>query len=342
MNMPKKYTNKYIINTGSGLQDVDGISNSPYFINQSQRYIKGEISLDELDKIINSYYKTKPKTENRNDEADKVSIRIAQLISDDSFTFTVGQLLTIHKYLFNGIIKNSGKLRMYNFTKSEWILYGASVTYGDYKSLKDTLQYDLELEKEYDYKDLSIDETIEHLAIFISNLWQIHVFEEGNTRTTAVFVIKYLRSLGFDVTNDTFAKNSWYFRNALVRANYTNLSRGVTEDRSYLILFLRNLLLNEKNELKNKNLHIKLIKSKKEEKNETKIINLIINNSKITTEEISKKLGVSIRTVKSILSKLKKENKISRENGKRYGNWKVKFKKKNNENKFYTRKHNVK
>ena len=240
MNMPKKYTNKYIINTGSGLQDVDGISNSPYFINQSQRYIKGEISLDELDKIINSYYKTKPKTKERNDEADKVSIRIAKLISDDSFTFTVGQLLTIHKYLFNGILKNSGKLRTYNFTKSEWILDGASVTYGDYKSLKDTLQYDFELEKEFDYKNLSIDETIEHLAIFISNLWQIHVFEEGNTRTIAVFVIKYLRSLGFDVTNDTFAKNAWYFRNALVRANYTNISKGITEDRSYLILHIAN------------------------------------------------------------------------------------------------------
>lgn len=323
MIMPKKYSNKYIINTGSGLQDVDGLSNSPYFINQSQRYIKGEISLEEFDRIINSYYKTKPNTKKRSDEADKVSIRIAKLISDDSFTFTVGQLLTIHKYLFKGIIKNSGKLRTYNFTKSEWILDGASVTYGDYKSLKDTLQYDFELEKEYDYKDLSIDETIDHLAIFISNLWQIHVFEEGNTRTTAVFVIKYLRSLGFDVTNDTFAKNAWYFRNALVRANYTNISKGITEDRSYLILFLRNLLLNEKNELKNKRLHINLSYDTKERNKETQIIKLIEKNPKMTTEELSKKLEVSVRTIKNILSRLKKEKIISRENGKRFGYWKV-------------------
>lgn len=321
--MSKKYTNKYIINTGSGLQDVDGISNSPYFINQSQRYIKGEISLDEFDKIINSYYKTKPKTEKRSDEADKVSIRIAQLISENSFTFTVGQLLSIHKYLFNGIIKNSGKFRTYNFTKPEWILDGASVTYGDYKNLKETLQYDFELEKEYNYKNLSIDEVIEHLAIFISNLWQIHVFEEGNTRTTAVFVIKYLRALGFDITNDTFAKNAWYFRNALVRANYTNISKGITENRSYLIIFLRNLLLGEKNELKNKSLHIDLSRAKKEESRETQIIKLIEKKPKITTEELSKKVGVSVRTVKSDLSKLKKENKIRRENGKRFGNWEV-------------------
>ena len=326
--MSKKYTNKYIINTGSGLQDVDGISNSSYFINQSQRYIKGEISLDEFDKIISSYYKEKPKTEKRNDEADIVSIRIAKLISEDSFTFTVGQLLTIHKYLFNGIIKNSGKLRSYNFTKSEWILDGESVTYGDYKNLKDTLQYDFGLEKEFSYKNLSTDEIIEHLAIFISNLWQIHVFEEGNTRTTAVFIIKYLRQLGFDVTNDTFAKNSWYFRNALVRANYSNISKGITEDRSYLILFLRNLILNEKNELKNKNLHINISRDKNTKNKETKIIKLIINDPTITTDELSNKLGISVRTVKSNLSKLKKENIISREGGKRFGKWKVNLKKK--------------
>lgn len=326
--MSKKYTNKYIINTGSGLQDVDGISNSSYFINQSQRYIKGEISLDEFDKIISSYYKEKPKTEKRNDEADIVSIRIAKLISEDSFTFTVGQLLTIHKYLFNGLIKNSGKLRSYNFTKSEWILDGESVTYGDYKNLKDTLQYDFGLEKEFSYKNLSTDEIIEHLAIFISNLWQIHVFEEGNTRTTAVFIIKYLRQLGFDVTNDTFAKNSWYFRNALVRANYSNISKGITEDRSYLILFLRNLILNEKNELKNKNLHINISREKNTKNKETKIIKLIINDPTITTDELSNKLGISVRTVKSNLSKLKKENIISREGGKRFGKWKVNLKKK--------------
>ena len=179
------------------------------------------------------------------------------------------------------------------------------------------------MEKEFDYKNLNADEIIEHLAIFISNLWQIHVFEEGNTRTTAVFVIKYLRSLGFDVTNDTFAKNAWYFRNALVRANYTNISKGITEDRSYFILFLRNLLLNEKNELKNRNLHIKLAQNTKENSKDIQIIKLITKNPKITVEEISRKMGVSVRTIKSVLSKLQKDKKISRENGKRYGNWKV-------------------
>ena len=106
------------------------------------------------------------------------------------------------------------------------------------------------------YKGLSMDKIIHHLAVFVSRLWQIHIFGEGNTRTTAVFFIKYLRTLGFSATNDIFAENAWYFRNALVRANYTNLQKGIHETTEYLEVFLRNLLLNEKNELHNRNLHI--------------------------------------------------------------------------------------
>ena len=250
MNYTKK--NKYIIETGIGLQDVDRLKNSTYFINETSKYLKGEISLEDLDNIITSYYQNKPVMEDRSDEADKIAIRIAKIISEDSFTFTVGQLLSIHKQLFEGILENAGKLRTYNFSKKEWVLDGASVTYGDFRELETTLQYDFEQEKKYQYRNLSIDEIINHLAIFVSNLWQIHVFEEGNTRTTAVFFIKYLRNLGFDVTNDTFAKNAWYFRNALVRANYTNVTKSIYEDRSYLVKFLRNLLLGENNLLNNK------------------------------------------------------------------------------------------
>ena len=217
------YSKKYILETGIGLQDVDRLKNSSYFVKQSERYLKGEISLDELDNIIASYYESKPTTEDRSEEADKISIRIARLIGEDSFTFTVGQLLTIHKRLFDGVVEHPGQVRTYNFSKKEWVLDGASVIYGDFRDLEMTLQYDFKTEKQFDYSRLSIDEAIVHLAVFIANLWQIRAFEEGNTRTTAVFAIKYLRSLGFDVTNDTFAKNAWYFRNALVRANYTNI-----------------------------------------------------------------------------------------------------------------------
>ena len=321
--MGNKYSNKYIIETGIGLQDVDGLKNSPYFLDESSRYIKGEISLDELDQIINSYYQSKPNVDDRNEEADKVSIRIAKMISEDSFSFTIGQLLTIHNFLFKDVLKHPGGLRNYNFTKKEWILDGASVTYGDYHELEATLQYDFEQEKKYRYDKLSIDEVIEHLAIFVANLWQIHVFEEGNTRTTAVFFIKYLRTLGFDVTNDIFAKNAWYFRNSLVRANYTNISKGIYEDRSYLIKFLRNLLLKEDNELKNRDLHVKCNLVEKNDTKESRIISLMKNNPKITIEEIANSLGVSIRTIKNIIKTLIDKKVIERINGKRYGQWKV-------------------
>ena len=158
------------------------------------------------------------------------------------------------KYLIDTAIQNiEGKITM---KEKEWVLDGATVMYGSASELRATLEYDFSQEKDFSYKGLSMDEIIHHLAVFISRLWQIHIFGEGNTRTTAVFFIKYLRTLGFAATNDIFAENAWYFRNALVRANYTNLQKGIYETTEYLELFLRNLLLNEQNELQNRNLHI--------------------------------------------------------------------------------------
>lgn len=322
--MENRYSNKYILETGIGLQDVDHLKNSSYFIQESEKYLRGEISLDELDDIVSSYYASKPSVEGRSEEADKISIRIARLISEDSFTFTVGQLLTIHKTLFDGVLEHPGQLRTCNFSKKEWVLDGASVTYGDFRDLEMTLQYDFDAEKRFDYSRLSMDETIERLAVFIANLWQIHVFEEGNTRTTAVFAIKYFRSLGFDVTNDTFAKNAWYFRNALVRANYTNIQKGIYEDRSYLIKFLRNLLLGESNPLQNKELHIVPSSPGKGDTREVRLLSLLKNNPSTKTEELAKELGVSLRTIKSVIATLVKEGKLERIGGKKYGHWGVK------------------
>lgn len=305
------------------MQDVDHLKNSGYFSNEAKRYIQGEITLDELGERIETYYQAKPNEEERTEEADKVAVRISKLISEDAFTFTVGQLISIHKYLFEGIYENAGRIRDYNFTKEEWILNNASVTYGDYRQLKDTLNYDFESEKYYDYKKLSIDETINHLAVFIANLWQNHIFEEGNTRTTAVFVIKYLRSLGFDVTNDMFAKNAWYFRNALVRANYSNIQKGIYEDRTYLIMFLRNLLLNEKNTLNNKDLCITDQSDSHPVSNQSRVQELMEKNPRVKLDEISDELNVSLRTVKSLVASLKQEQKIERIGGRKTGYWKT-------------------
>ena len=320
--MENKYSNRYLIETGIGLQDVDGLKNSSYFLSQADKYINGEISLEELDKIINSYYENKPSEDERTEEADIVSNRIAQIISNDYFTFTVGQLISIHKRLFEGVFDHAGKLRDFNFTKKEWILDGRSVIYGDYHELKDTLEYDFEVERDFNYAGLSIDETINHLATFISNLWQIHAFQEGNTRTTAVFFIKYLRYLGFDVTNDVFAKNARYFRNALVRANFKSLREGISDDKKFIIMFLRNLLLDEHNVLRNRDLRISIDKNNDEPlPRELRVIELMKANPKISVDELANKIGVSPRTIKSIISNLVKKNKIKRINGKRYGYW---------------------
>lgn len=322
--MENKYSNKYLIETGIGLQDVDGLKNSSYFLSQADKYINGKISLDELDKIINSYYENKPGEDERTEEADIVSNRIAQIISNDSFTFTVGQLVSIHKRLFDGVFNHAGKLRDFNFIKKEWVLDGRSVIYGDYHELQSTLEYDFESERRFKYIGLSKDEIIEHLATFVSNLWQIHAFQEGNTRTTAVFFIKYLRSLGFDVTNDVFAKNAWYFRNALVRANFRFIGKGINDDKSYLILFLRNLLLNEHNVLRNRDLRISIDKENDEPlPRNLRVVELIKANPKISIDELANKIGASPRTIKNITAVLVKNNKIKRINGKRYGYWKV-------------------
>ena len=192
----------------------------------------------------------------RTEEADKVSSRIAEILSETAFSFSPHEYIAIHRKLFQGIYKHAGKIRDYNITKKEWVLDGETIMYGSASELRATLEYDFSQEKDFSYKGLSMDEIIHHLAVFISRLWQIHIFGEGNTRTTAVFFIKYLRTLGFSATNDIFAENAWYFRNALVRANYTNLQKGIHETTEYLEVFLKNLLLNEKNELHNRNLHI--------------------------------------------------------------------------------------
>ena len=254
---PDKLDKTYAWQTAVGLQDVDKLSPSDYLINTAKDNIKGEISMAEAKSRIESYYKESIGHQSeRTEEADKVAVRIAEILSEKSFVFSPAQYISIHRRLFFGIYSHAGKIRDYDISKKEWVLDGASVMYGGAEELRPTLEYDFQTEKEFDYSGLTMSEIISHLARFVSNLWQIHIFGEGNTRTTAVFFIKYLKFLGFNVTNDVFAKNAWYFRNSLVRANYTNIQKGVHEDRSFLEIFLKNLLMGENNELKNRFMHI--------------------------------------------------------------------------------------
>lgn len=255
---PTQKEKSYAWDTAIGLQAVDGLSPSGYLKETAAKNIKGEITLKEAYQLIESYYQEKPyhtETE-RTEEADKVSVRIASLLTEKAFSFTPKEYVAIHRKLFTGIYPHAGQLRDYNITKKEWVLDGDSVIYGSATELEATLDYDFSQERAFSYRNLPTNAMIKHLAVFVARLWQIHIFCEGNTRTTAVFFIKYLHTLGFDVTNDIFAENAWYFRNAMVRANYNNYQKGVFATTEYLELFLRNLLLEETNPLKNRDLHI--------------------------------------------------------------------------------------
>ena len=292
---PDKQKKGYIWQTAIGLQDVDGLKLSEYLIETAKKNIDGDITLEEANDLINSYYESKTALldiEDRTEEADKVSARIAQILFEDAFVFSPNQLISIHRRLFDGIYKFAGTIRDYNISKQEWVLQGKSVVYAGADLIRDTLRYDFDLEKNFDYSALSIDESIKHITGFIANMWQIHPFGEGNTRTTAVFAIKYLRSLGFNVTNTLFADNSWYFRNALVRANYADIQKGIYEDKSYLEKFFRNLILNEQNELKNRYLLIGVDLSTTEK---------IGDNEKIG----DKKSAINTRTKQAILDYMK-------------------------------------
>ena len=324
---PTKYYKSYAWKTAIGLQDVDRLEPSEYLIKTANQNINGDISFDEAHELIVSYYKENTKRTERSEEADRVAVRIAQIISEKSFTFSPVELTTIHKRLFEGIYTHAGKIRDYNITKNEWVLSGDTIAYGNAINLRETLEYDFSVEKKFNYKGLSTEEIIPHLARFISNLWQIHIFGEGNTRTTAVFLIKYLGKLGFNVTNDIFAENSWYFRNSLVRANYNNRAKGVFETTEYLELFLRNLLLDEENILSNRELHIGYDGESKtvEEISERDItiMEILRNNPFITLQEVADKIGKSLRTVKIDLKSLQERGLVERVGGKKTGTWKI-------------------
>lgn len=291
---PGKRDKGYAWHTAIGLQAVDGLKTSQYLVDTAIRNIEGDISIDEASELLNCYYEENPKSDNddRTEEADKVALRIAKILSEKAFSFTPNEYISIHKKLFIGIYTHAGKIRDCNITKKEWVLDGATVLYGSASELRETLDYVFSEERKFSYKNLSMDDIIHHLAVFVSRLWQIHVFAEGNTRTTAVFFIKYLRTLGFDATNDIFAENAWYFRNSLVRANYNNLKNGVHETTEYLELFLRNLLLDEKNELHNRSMHISGLLKADIEDAKADIEKLLVNIDE----------GIKGKTVKHVIS----------------------------------------
>lgn len=242
-----------------GLQQVDGLETSDYLLATAKDHIEGKIDIKEAQRRIVSYYEAADQRqyfENDTAEADIVSSRITELLGENTFQFSSVEFQNIHKRLFTGIIDHAGMWRTYNISKAEWVLNGKSVVYAPWQSIRDTLDYDFEKERVFSYGSLTLEEIIQHLASFTSGIWQIHPFCEGNTRTTAVFILKYMKTFGLSIDNEAFKNHSWYFRNALVRANYNDLQNNVHATTNYLEHFFENLLLGTNHELKNRYLHI--------------------------------------------------------------------------------------
>ena len=330
--------------TAIGLQDVDGLKPSEYLIKAAVQHIEGDITIDQVKDMLDTYYQTKDSREQlddeRTEEADKVSARITEILSEQSFSFTPDYLLRIHRRLFEGIYKHAGQLRDVNITKREWVLNGDTVLYSNYDMLRETLEYDFEQEKKTDYSVLNADMAVKQICKFVSGIWQIHPFREGNTRTTAVFTMKWLQTFGFSVDNDVFKDNSWYFRNALVRANYNNIPKRIFATSEFLELFFRNLLFGEQNKLSNRTMLAgdsqsatqEISKSQNGTLNGTLNYNLdelallrfVKENPDATQIEIAKHIGKSERTVKRMTPTLIERGLLERENGKRNGKWVVK------------------
>ena len=326
--------------TAIGLQDVDWLKVSSYLLDTARHHIEGDITIDEAHDRIKAYYETKSGHDAVDEEGDKASVNIAKILSEPSFAFSLVGLTSIHRRIFDGVFKFAGQLRQVELSKKEWVLGGnASVSYQPAIDLREAIEYDLSREKEFDYSNRPMAEIIRHLSQFIANLWQIHPFREGNTRTTAVFLIKYLRSMGIPATNDMFKEHSWYFRNALVRASYKGLN--ISPTTKFVELFLRNVVLGEKNELRNRDMLVgasfptstgqgitsTIPESQFDTLNctleELAVIKVIEENPKITQLEIAKSIKKSASTVKRITSDLVKKGIISRRNGRRNGWWEI-------------------
>ena len=341
---PEKAEKSGIWQTAIGLQQVDGLTPSDYLIKAAKKNIEGELTIYEVQERLNDYYEAKPDStaDGRTEEADKVSARIAEILSERTFSFSPAEYITLHKRLFAGIYRHAGRIRDYNISKEEWVLNGKTVYYASAYSIHDTLNYDFEQERAFVYKGLGNEQIVEHIAKFVSGIWQIHAFGEGNTRTTAVFTIKYLRSIGFNVTNYLFAEHSWYFRNALVRANYNDYKNSIFSTLEYLKRFFENLLLGESHLLKNRDMLVPVISSTNvpvktgnvpvSNKNvpvkvpvtrRAQIITKLSSNPSLTSGDLAVMFSVSEKTIKRDFAALKNDGKIRRVGSDKKGHWEI-------------------
>jgi len=332
-----------------GLQDVDGLRPSDFLLEQAKANIEGRISSAEVGRRLEEYYSEKSVREKAEADgtlqADNVSDRINLLLGEKAFTFSPMELSRIHGFLFKGILPNAGLFRTYTITKNQWILDGDTIEYGSPGTLMELLTFDFSEEKKFDYSTVSTSEAIKHISRFISDIWQIHAFGEGNTRTTAVFLIKYLRRFGFNVNNESFEKHSWFFRNALVRSQYENIPIGVHRTFEPLERFMNFAVFGIPTDLRNRTLHIRWNETKPQNDvlastkrqtdvseasvelsgklslKEMAVIWLIMSNPQISIANIATKTGLSKRSVDRAIASLKEKAILSRIGAKNNATW---------------------
>ena len=262
---PNNYVKQQEWDMAIGLQEVDNLKPSKYLEKLLQENVTGKKTIYEVEKELKEYYVEKEKNNevNHNElECDLVSTRIVELLQENNFELSIDYLKYVHKYLFQDVYEFAGEFRKVDFSKHERILNNDSVAYGDHKLLEQSLDYDITLEKNKNYNEMNIVDVINNITDFSSSIWQIHPFREGNTRTTAIFIEKYIVSLGYNVDNTLFKDKSVYFRNALVRSNYFNNYLNIKEDNSFLIKFYENLLLGKNNNLHSRDLIVEKLFNK--------------------------------------------------------------------------------
>lgn len=340
--------------TAIGLQQVDGLTPSDYLVETARRNIEGEITGDEARRLVDEYYETRLGHEEPTGhrEADKVSARMNQLIHMPAFGMTPEFFIGLHGKIFEGVFGHAGQIRDVELQKREWVLNGDSVQYEASFLVERSLERHFEREQAFKYKWLSDDAFVHHFATFVSRLWQIHPFREGNTRTTALMAIKYLRSMRYDVSNDLFARKSYYFRNALVRANYDNRRLDVEKTLTPLEEFFKVLVFGEEIELHSRylkigqeygtpaanamsNLHRRKSADRRRDvginvginvgiktgSTEELAIKAILRNPRITASGLAKILSVTQRQAERVLATLKKTAGLRRQGARKNGEW---------------------
>lgn len=234
-----------------GLQAVDNLKTSEYLDVLIDENLSGKKTYEQVEADIKNYYHNNSLESSRESEADLSATRISKLLNIPDFRLTKDELRYTHRFIFEGVFPENlkdyvGIFRNKDIRKNEDILNGKSVIYTSHERISDYLDNDLNEEKER-IKNEKIND-IKHLSRFISNIWNIHPFFEGNTRAIAAFILRYLRKNGININNDLFKENSKYFRNALVLSS-DNETRQVV-DYSYLESFLTKLIVDKSHQLK--------------------------------------------------------------------------------------------